>query len=55
VILSPTPAFVPVSDRTLLLALSDEIRRELPETRPGGVAPRERLVAAVLKEKDEEP
>jgi hypothetical protein len=55
VILSPTPAFVPVSDRTLLLALSDEIRRELPETRPGGVAPRERLAKVVIEESREEP
>jgi hypothetical protein len=53
--MTPTPAFVPVSERTLLLAASDEIRRELPETRPGGVAPRERLVAAVLKKEDQEP
>jgi hypothetical protein len=53
--MTPTRSFVPTSDRTLLLALSDEIRRELPETRPGGVAPRERLAAAVLKEEDQEP
>jgi hypothetical protein len=53
--MTPTRSFVPTSDRAIVLALSDEIRRELPETRPGGVAPRERLVAAVLKEEDQEP
>jgi hypothetical protein len=47
-------SFVEVSERTLLLAASDEIRRELPETRPGGVAPRERLARAVIEESRED-
>jgi hypothetical protein len=52
--MTPTRSFVPTSDRAIVLALSDEIRRELPETRPGGVAPRERLVATVLKKGDDD-
>jgi hypothetical protein len=53
--MTPTRSFAPTSDRAIVLALSDEIRRELPETRPGGVAPRERLVKVVIEESREEP